>query len=89
MFGALCAKFGITHKFTRPHTPRTNGKVERMIQTLLRERAYRFRYESSAERKQWLRPTCISTTITEPHSSLGDNPPISRLVRNNVLRRNS
>lgn len=36
-FRALCVKLGIKHKFTRPYTPRTNGKVERMIQTLLRD----------------------------------------------------
>ena len=29
-----------------------DGKVERLIQTLLREWAYRFTYQSSAERKQ-------------------------------------
>ena len=86
---ALCATLGIKHKFTRPYTPRTNGKVERMIQTLLREWAYRFRYESSAERKHWLQPYLHFYNYHRAHSSLGDNPPISRLVRNNVLRRNS
>jgi len=30
-------KLGIEHIFTRPHTPRTNGKAERFIQTSLRE----------------------------------------------------
>ncbi|MFO0202247.1 MAG: integrase core domain-containing protein [Alphaproteobacteria bacterium] len=28
------------HLCTRPYTPRTNGKAERFIQTLLRESAY-------------------------------------------------
>lgn len=88
-FRALCVKLGIRHKFTRPYTPRTNGKVERMIQTLLREWAYRFRYESSAERKQWLDPYLHFYNYHRAHSSLGDHPPISRLIRNNVLRRNS
>lgn len=88
-FRVLCVQLGIKHKFTRPYTPRTNGKVERMIQTLLREWAYRFRYESSAERKQWLYPYLHFYNYHRAHSSLGDNPPISRLDRNNVLRRNS
>lgn len=65
------------------------GKVERMIQTLLREWAYRFAYESSAERRQWLDPYLHFFNYHRAHSSLGDQPPISRLVRNNVLRRNS
>lgn len=88
-FRALCVELGIKHKFTRPYTPRTNGKVERMIQTLLREWAYRFAYESSDERKHWLQPFLHFYNCHRAHSSLGDNPPISRLVRKNVLTRNS
>lgn len=79
----------ITHKRTRPYTPRTNGKVERLIQTLLREWAYRFTYQSSDERKRWLTPYMHFYNYHRAHSSLGDNLPISRVVRKNVLRRNS
>jgi transposase InsO family protein len=35
-----CAALGLRHRRTRPYTPRTNGKAERFIQTLLREWAY-------------------------------------------------
>ncbi len=35
-FAALCARAGLRHLRTRPYTPRTNGKAERFIQTLLR-----------------------------------------------------
>lgn len=35
---------GIRHVFTRPYTPRTNGKAERFVQTALREWAYAYRY---------------------------------------------
>jgi transposase InsO family protein len=45
----LTAK-AITHKRTRPYTPRTNGKAERFIQTSFREWAYATPFESSAER---------------------------------------
>jgi len=34
-FTALCAVRGLRHLRTRPYTPRTNGKAERFIQTLL------------------------------------------------------
>ena len=88
-FGKLCADAGIKHKRTRPYTPRTNGKVERFIQTLLREWAYRFSYASSAERGQWLIPYLHFYNYHRAHSALAYNPPISRLARNNVLRRNS
>jgi transposase InsO family protein len=30
----------ISHKRTRPYTPRTNGKAERFVQNSLREWAY-------------------------------------------------
>lgn len=43
-FGKLLRRLGIKHKRTRPYTPRTNGKAERFIQTLLREWAYAYRY---------------------------------------------
>src|SRR5215210_2525949 len=82
----LCADLEMKHKRTRPYTPRTNGKAERFIQTLLREWAYRFKYESSAERKRWLKPYVHFYNYHRAHTSLAYNPPISRLDRNNVLR---
>lgn len=85
----LCASLGIKHKRIRPYTPKTNGKAERFIQTLLREWAYRFSYETSEERKRWLTPYLHFYNYHRAHSSLAYNPPISRLDRNNVLRRNS
>ena len=33
-------QLGLKHQRTRPHRPRTNGKAERLIQTLLNEWAY-------------------------------------------------
>jgi transposase InsO family protein len=85
----LCRSMNVRHIRTRPYTPRTNGKVERLIQTLLREWAYRFTYESSAERKGWLTPYMHFYNYHRAHSALNYNPPISRLDRNNVLKRNS
>lgn len=88
-FKRLCDVTGIRHIRTRPYTPRTNGKVERLIQTLLREWAYRFEYQSSHERRTWLRPYLHFYNCHRAHSALGYNPPISRLDRKNVLTRNS
>jgi len=88
-FGALCASMNIRHVRIRPYTPRTNGKVERFIQTLLREWAYRFSYDSSEERRRWLGPYLHFYNFHRAHSSLAYNPPISRLDRNNVLTPNS
>lgn len=88
-FARTCATLNIRHKRTRPYTPRTNGKAERFIQTLLREWAYRFSYGTSAERKRWLTPYVHFYNYHRAHTAIHYNPPISRLDRNNVLRRNS
>lgn len=88
-FNALCRSLAIRHLRTRPYTPRTNGKVERMIQTLLREWAYRFTYNSSEERKSWLERYLHFYNFHRAHSALSYNAPISRLDKNNVLKLNS
>ncbi len=88
-YAAVCRALGLRHIRIRPYTPRTNGKVERVIQTLLREWAYRFAYHSSTERQHWLKPYLHFYNFHRAHSSLAYNPPISRLDRKNVLRRNS
>jgi len=88
-FKALCESLHIRHVRIRPYTPRTNGKAERFIQTLLREWAYRFAYSSSQERRRWLTPYLHFYNYHRAHSSLGYNPPISRLDRNNLLTSNS
>ena len=37
MFRAACKRLGLRQIFTKPYTPKTNGKAERFIQTALRE----------------------------------------------------
>lgn len=88
-FAGACSNLSIIHKRTRPYRPQTNGKAERMIQTLLREWAYRFAYRSSTERSEWLRPYLHFYNVHRRHSALNYNPPVSRLDRNNLLANNS
>ena len=88
-FAASCQQLGLKHLFTKPYRPQTNGKAERFIQTLLREWAYRFSYNTSDERKHWLKPYLHFYNYHRAHTSLDYNPPISRLDKKNVLRRNS
>jgi transposase InsO family protein len=78
-FTALCREQRIRHCLTRPYTPRTNGKAERFIQTLLRRWAYRRSYRSSALRRTALRPWIRYYNHQRPHRSLGMIPPIQRL----------
>ena len=77
-FRAACLQLGIRHRFTRPYTPRTNGKAERFIQTALREWAYVRHYLNSQERDQHLLPWLEHYNFHRPHGSLGYAPPISR-----------
>jgi len=87
-FTKLLRRLGIKHKRTRPYTPRTNGKAERFIQTLLREWAYAYRYPSSDVRSEELAPWMQHYNFHRPHSATGGKPPASRLGLevNNVLR---
>jgi len=80
-------KLEIRHLFTRPYTPRTNGKAERFIQTSLREWAYAALYQNSAHRKDHLLPWLHRYNWHRPHSALNHSPPIStlNLPMNNVL----
>ena len=77
-FRAACLELGIQHRFTRPYTPRTNGKAERFIQTALREWAYVRHYLNSQERDQHLLPWLEHYNFRRPHGSLAYAPPISR-----------
>ncbi len=88
---AACKALGLKHRFTRPYTPRTNGKAERFIQTALREWAYARIYQNSNERSQELRPWLHQYNWHRPHASLGLSPPISRagIDDNNLLIHNS
>lgn len=71
---------GILHKRTRPYTPRTNGKVERVIQTLLREWAYARPYPSSQCRTEWLARYLTTYNEVRTHSALNYLPPMLHLA---------
>jgi transposase InsO family protein len=89
LFADTCRVAAIRHLRTKPYTPKTNGKAERLIQTLLREWAYRYPFRSSLERQQLLGPYLHFYNHHRMHSALANQPPISRLNLNNVMRRDS
>jgi transposase InsO family protein len=74
-----CAELDIARRFTRPYTPRTNGKAEALIKTMLREWAYRYTYPSSHHRARALAGWIRWYNRTRPHGSLEGRPPISRV----------
>lgn len=86
-FRAACKRLGLRHIFTKPYTPKTNGKAERFIQTSLREWAYARAYSTSDERTDELPRWLHRYNWHRPHSGIGSKPPISRLHlgENNLL----
>jgi transposase InsO family protein len=75
-----CQRLGVRHLRTEPYTPRTNGKAERFIQTLINGWAYGPIYGSSAERTAALPPWLHTYNHHRPHRSLGRKPPATRLA---------
>jgi transposase InsO family protein len=87
LMAAVCRARHVGQRFTRPYTPRTNGKAERFIQTLLREWAYRIPYMSSAQRTAALARWLHYYNWHRRHSALTGQPPINRVVsRDDLLR---
>jgi len=80
-FADVCRELGLRHLRTRPYTPRTNGKAERFIQTLLREWAYARPYRTSNQRTKRLAPWLRYYNHQRPHSALRGLPPQSRIRR--------
>jgi transposase InsO family protein len=82
-----CRALGIRHLRTRPYRPRTNGKAERFIRTLLNGWAYAAIYSSSEERARTLPGWLDFYNRRRRHGSLSHQPPLTRLqaLRNNVL----
>lgn len=82
-FDAAVERLGARHKRTRPWRPQTNGKAERVIQTLLREWAYGRHYTTNRERAEALPVFVDFYNRRRPHTALGGRSPLD--VVNNVL----
>jgi transposase InsO family protein len=80
---AALRELGLRHLRIRPYRPRTNGKAERFIQTMLDEWAYVRIYGSSAERTTALPRFLERYNFRRPHGSLGKKAPATRV--NNLV----
>lgn len=78
-FASTVTQLGAKHLFIRPHCPWQNGKAERYNRTLQTEWAYRQVFTSNVHRAQALAPWLTVYNTRRRHSSLGGQPPISRL----------
>jgi transposase InsO family protein len=81
-----CRTLGLRHLRTQPYRPRTNGKAERFIRTMLGGWAYGAIYGTSAERTRALPAWLDHYNRRRPHRSLNRQPPLTRLaqMRNNA-----
>lgn len=82
-FDSAIEALGARHKRTRPYRPQTNGKAERLIQTLLNEWAYGQPYATNRERVEALPLFVDFYNRRRPHTALGGRSPLDAV--NNVI----
>jgi transposase InsO family protein len=75
----LLAARSIEHLRTQAYRPRTNGKVERLHQTMAREWGYGLAYRTHRHRNHALPHWLAYYNERRPHSPTGGPPPISRV----------
>jgi transposase InsO family protein len=82
-----CRSLGIRHLRTRPYRPRTNGKAERFIRTMLGGWAYGAIYQTSTQRQRALPAWLDFYNQRRPHGSLSRQTPAERhhSLRNNLV----
>ena len=80
LFDRICADNGIKHLLTKPYSPTTTGKVERLHKTMRAEffRAADGQYATLAELQAALDGWVGEYNTTRPHQSCGGRPPIER-----------
>lgn len=86
-FRLACEELRIRHSFTKAYRPQTNGKAERFIQSALREWAYPWTYQTSAQRSETLEHWIHHYNWHRAHQGIGGRAPITRLRKgsNNLL----
>jgi transposase InsO family protein len=86
LFRKACRWLGIRHIRTRAYTPKTNGKAERFIQTLMRQWAYASPSKAPTPGLE-ICPGGLTDTIAPGLTQLlAADRPSSLSARNNVLR---
>ena len=75
-----CRENHITQHFTKPRTPQTNGKAERVIRTLMEEWHRAHRFTSRDERRRLLYVYVDRYNHERVHGSI-DSAPMERLTR--------
>jgi len=79
-FVEMCNEHGIKQKFTRIKTPRTNGKAERVIRTLMELWHHRRVFKNRAHREKELRRFVNWYNTVKPHAGIEDCTPEEKLL---------
>jgi len=74
-FGRMLMELGITHRYTRPYRPQTNGKVERFWRTLNEDLIEGTTFESWQEFKTELGQYILYYNTMRPHQALNGVTP--------------
>jgi len=80
MFDRICRDNGIKHLLTKPYSPTTTGKVERLHKTMRAEffRAADGRHATLGELQAALDAWVADYNTARPHQSCGGRPPVER-----------
>lgn len=79
-FMRLCGENSIGQSFTRPRTPRTNGKAERVIKTIQEMWLKKTRFTSRVHRKQELVRFVNWYNTVKPHKGINNLTPMEQLI---------
>lgn len=75
----MLQELGITHRYTRPYRPQTNGKVERFWRTLNEDLLEGTTFESPEELKDELLQYLLYYNTMRPHQALGGKTPLQTM----------
>jgi len=79
-FMVTCQQNKIEQRFTKPNQPRTNGKAERVLRTIMEMWHNKTRFCSSAHRQTELKRFVNYYNMVKPHRSLDGLTPMEKLL---------
>ena len=77
----LCHDNRIEHRFTKVRNPKTNGKAERVIKTIMELWHHKTHFSSSAHRKNELWRFINYYNGVKPHKGIGGLTPEEKLIQ--------
>ena len=79
-FSALCMKYGIEHRLTKPYHPWTNGQVERINRTIKEATVKKFFYKDHLTLEKHLKSFINLYNYAKPLKTLKGNTPYQEIL---------